>query len=158
MLLTLMVILLDQWSKFAILQNFSFAQSEEVLAIFNLVRVHNTGVAFSFLASDAGWQRWFFTTLGVGASFLMYRLIYLNKSEPLFCWALALISGGALGNVIDRLLLGYVVDFLDFHWQDWHFAAFNIADAAITSGAVLLMVYEFLKSREEAQKNKEEVQ
>lgn len=155
--LTLLVIVLDQWSKFAILQNFAFAQTQELLPIFNLVRVHNTGVAFSFLASDAGWQRWFFTTLGVGASFLMYRLIYLNKSEPLFCWALALISGGALGNVIDRLLQGYVVDFLDFHWQDWHFAAFNLADAAITLGAILLILYELIKSREEPNRNKEEV-
>lgn len=155
--LTLLVMILDQWSKLAILENFTYAQSTAFLPFFNLVRVHNTGVAFSFLASDAGWQRWFFTTLGVGASLLMYRLIHLNKSEPLFCWALALISGGALGNVTDRLLHGYVVDFLDFHWNDWHFAAFNLADAAITLGASLLVIYEFIKSRENAQKIKEEI-
>jgi len=153
--LTLLVILLDQWSKFSILAHFSYAQSEAVLPFFNLVRVHNTGVAFSFLASDAGWQRWFFTTLGVGATVLMYRLIYLNKDQPLFCWALALISWGALGNVLDRLLHGYVVDFLDFYWQNWHFAAFNLADAAITLGATLLVVYEVLRSRELSKASKE---
>jgi len=153
--LSSLVILLDQWSKFSILAHFVYAESEPVLPFFNLVRVHNTGVAFSFLASDAGWQRWFFTTLGVGASFLMYRLIYLNKDQPLFCWALALISGGALGNVLDRLLHGYVVAFLDFYWQNWHFAAFNLADAAITLGATLLVVYEVLRSRELSKASKE---
>jgi signal peptidase II len=153
--LSLLVIGLDQWSKYLIVERFLYAQSQEILPIFNLVRVHNTGVAFSFLASDGGWQRWFFTTLGVGASVLMYRLIYLNKDQPLFCWALALISGGALGNVIDRLNLGYVVDFLDFHWLNWHFAAFNLADSAITLGAALLIVYEFLRGRALAKSSKE---
>ncbi len=153
--LTGLVIALDQWSKYLIVEHFVYAQSQEVLSIFNLVRVHNTGVAFSFLASDGGWQRWFFTTLGLGASALMYRLIYLNKNQPLFCWALALISGGAIGNVIDRLNFGYVVDFLDFHWLNWHFAAFNLADSAITLGAALLIVYEFLRSRELAKSTQE---
>lgn len=154
--LTLLVIALDQWSKFAIVERFTYAQSQVLLPFFNLVRVHNTGMAFSFLASEAGWQRWFFTLLGLGASALMYRLIYLNKSQPLFCWALALISGGAVGNVIDRLLQGYVIDFLDFHWQDAHFAAFNLADAAITLGALMLLVHELLNARQDAQKAKEE--
>jgi signal peptidase II len=155
LVLTGLVIALDQWSKYLIVEHFVYAKSQEVLSIFNLVRVHNTGVAFSFLASDGGWQRWFFTTLGFGASALMYRLIYLNKNQPLFCWALALISGGAIGNVIDRLNFGYVVDFLDFHWLNWHFAAFNLADSAITLGAALLIVYEFLRSRELAKSTQE---
>ena len=145
--LTLLVIALDQLSKYMIVQSFVYAQSQEIFSFFNLVRVHNTGVAFSFLASDGGWQRWFFPILGVSASVVMYRLIYTHQHHTLFCWALALITGGALGNVIDRLIYGYVVDFLDFHWSTWHFAAFNLADSAITLGAMLLILDELLKSK-----------
>jgi signal peptidase II len=143
--LSFIVIALDQWSKYMIVQAFVYLQSQEIVSFFNLVRVHNTGVAFSFLASDAGWQRWFFPILGISASLVMYRLIYTNKHHALFCWALALIAGGALGNVIDRLIYGYVVDFLDFHWSTWHFAAFNVADSAISLGAALLILDELLK-------------
>ena len=146
--LSLLVIALDQLSKYMVVQAFVYAQSQEIVSFFNLVRVHNTGAAFSFLASDGGWQRWFFTLLGVAASLLMYRLIYTNKNQALFCWSLALIAGGALGNVMDRLVYGYVVDFLDFHWSTWHFPAFNLADSAITVGATLLILDELMKSRD----------
>ena len=131
-----------------VVQEFVYAQSQEIVSFFNLVRVHNTGAAFSFLASDGGWQRWFFTLLGVAASSVMYRLIYTNKNQALFCWSLALIAGGALGNVMDRLMYGYVVDFLDFHWSTLHFPAFNLADSAITLGATLLILDELMKSRD----------
>jgi signal peptidase II len=144
----LLVIALDQLSKYMVVQEFVYAQSQEIVSFFNLVRVHNTGAAFSFLASDGGWQRWFFTLLGVAASSVMYRLIYTNKNQALFCWSLALIAGGALGNVMDRLMYGYVVDFLDFHWSTWHFPAFNLADSAITLGATLLILDELMKSRD----------
>jgi signal peptidase II len=146
--LSLLVIALDQLSKYMVVQEFVYAQSQEIVSFFNLVRVHNTGAAFSFLASDGGWQRWFFTLLGVAASSVMYRLIYTNKNQALFCWSLALIAGGALGNVMDRLMYGYVVDFLDFHWSTLHFPAFNLADSAITLGATLLILDELMKSRD----------
>ena len=108
--------------------------------------MHNTGVAFSFLASNEGWQRWFFSGLGVLACGVMGWLLKSNSKEKLFSFSLAMIMGGDIGNVVDRLLLGYVVDFLDFHWEMWHFPAFNAADSAITLGAICLMVDELMKA------------
>jgi signal peptidase II len=138
----LLVILLDQWSKMAIVQHFVWGQSESITSFFNLVRVHNTGAAFSFLADAGGWQHWFFILIGIGVSLFMLWLIYCNPHESLLCGALSLIIGGAIGNVIDRIQYGYVVDMLDFHARGWHFPAFNLADSAITAGAFLLILHE----------------
>jgi signal peptidase II len=140
--LALAVILIDQFTKTLILGYFQLGDSRTVTSFFNVVRVHNTGAAFSFLADAAGWQRWFFVVLGLGASVFIVWMLKKHPGETLFCFAIAMILGGALGNVIDRLLHGYVVDMLDFHWRGRHFPAFNAADAAITLGAVLLIVDE----------------
>jgi signal peptidase II len=112
-----------------------------------LVRVHNHGAAFSFLAGAGGWQRWFFTGIGVFAAIFMVWMLRSHPGQKLFSLAIALILGGAIGNVIDRLLHGYVVDFLDFYWGTWHFPAFNVADAGISVGAALLILDEILRVR-----------
>jgi len=143
--LCVVILVLDQWSKYWIKENFLLGQSTPVLEILNFVRAHNTGAAFSFLASDEGWQRWFFSLLGCTAAAILFWIIKTHASQKVFCLALSLIMAGALGNVIDRLLYGYVIDFLDFHWAQNHFAAFNLADSAITGGAILLILEEFLK-------------
>jgi len=114
---------------------------------FNLVRVHNPGAAFSFLSDAGGWQRWFFTGIGLAASVLIVYLLRSHPGQRLFCFALTCILGGAVGNVIDRMLHGYVVDFLDFHWAGWHFPAFNLADSTITVGAACLILDELLRVR-----------
>jgi len=111
------------------------------------VRAHNTGAAFSFLAAAGGWQRWFFTALGVAAAVFIVWQLRAHAGQKLFCFALASILGGAVGNVIDRVVHGYVVDFLDFHWHGWHFPAFNVADSAITVGAACLILDELLRVR-----------
>jgi signal peptidase II len=111
------------------------------------VRVHNSGAAFSFLASASGWQRWFFTAVGVGAAVFIIYMLRSHPGQKLFSFALACILGGAIGNVIDRLLHGYVVDFLDFHYAGTHFPAFNIADSAISVGAACLILDELLRVR-----------
>jgi signal peptidase II len=111
------------------------------------VRVHNPGAAFSFLADAGGWQRWFFTGLGSVAALVMIYLLRKHQSETLFCMALSLLLGGAVGNVIDRVLYSYVVDFLDFYYGSWHFPAFNVADSAISLGAGLLILDELLRVR-----------
>jgi signal peptidase II len=119
-----------------------------VTSFFNIVRAHNTGAAFSFLAAASGWQRWLFTGIGVAATLFILYLLRTHPGQKLFCFALACILGGAIGNVIDRLLHGYVVDFLQFHWQNrWYFPAFNVADSAITVGAAGLILDELLRVR-----------
>ncbi len=145
--IALIVILLDQITKTLILGDFRYGDSRAITSFFNLVRVHNTGAAFSFLAGAAGWQRWFFTGLGVVVSLFIVWMLRTQGHQRLFAASLSLILGGALGNVIDRLLHGYVVDFLDFHWAGWHFPAFNVADSAITVGATLLILDELLRVR-----------
>ncbi len=117
----------------------------EVTSFFNLVLVYNRGAAFSFLAGAGGWQREFFTVIALAASVWIIWLLYRHPRQSLFCLALALVLGGALGNVIDRIAIGAVVDFLDFHAYGWHWPAFNVADSAITCGAVLL-VWDGLRS------------
>jgi len=109
------------------------------------VRAHNPGAAFSFLAQAGGWQRWLFTGIGLAASALMIWMLRAHPGQKLFGFAIACILGGAIGNVIDRLVHGYVVDFLDFHWAGWHFPAFNAADSAITLGAACLLLDELLR-------------
>jgi len=130
-----------------VLGYYQLGDSHPVTSFFNLVRVHNHGAAFSFLASSGGWQRWLFTGIGIGAAVLIIWLLRSHPGQKLFAFALASILGGALGNVIDRLLHGYVVDFLDFYWKNWHFPAFNIADSAITLGAICLILDELLRVR-----------
>lgn len=145
--LALLVLLFDQFTKVLILGHFQYGDSQPVTAFFNLVRAHNSGAAFSFLSDAGGWQRWFFTAIGVLAALFMVWLLRSHTGQTLFCWAISLVLGGAVGNVVDRLLYGYVVDFLDFHWGHWHFPAFNVADSAITLGAGLLILDELLRVR-----------
>ena len=145
--LALLLTLLDQLTKVLILGAFEHGHTTAVTSYFNLVRVHNSGAAFSFLAGASGWQRWFFTAIGVAATVFIVYLLRAHPGQKLFCFALACILGGAVGNVIDRLLHGYVVDFLDFHWGGWHFPAFNLADSAITLGAICIILDELLRVR-----------
>ena len=146
--LAMIVLIADQFTKVLILGYYKFGDSTTVTSFFNIVRAHNTGAAFSFLAAASGWQRWLFTGIGIAATLFIVYLLRTHPGQKLFCFALACILGGAIGNVIDRLLHGYVVDFLQFHWQQrWYFPAFNIADAAITIGAACLVLDELLRVR-----------
>jgi signal peptidase II len=141
------VILLDQLSKAAINSHFAFGESVAMTSFFNLVLAHNTGAAFSFLSDAGGMQRWLFSAIAIVASVWIVWLLRRHQTEKLFSFALAFILGGALGNLIDRIAYGYVVDFLDFHWGGYHFAAFNLADSAITCGAALL-IWDSFKGKE----------
>ena len=145
--IALLVLLLDQFTKVLVLGAFQLGDSKPITSFFNLVRVHNHGAAFSFLAGAGGWQRWFFTGIGVAAAIFMVWMLRSHAGQKLFSLAIALILGGAIGNVIDRLLHGYVVDFLDFYWETWHFPAFNVADAGISVGAALLIMDEIFRVR-----------
>jgi signal peptidase II len=145
--LALLVIVLDQLTKTLILGHFQLGDSRTVTSFFNVVRVHNTGAAFSFLAGAAGWQRWFFVTLGLAATGFIVWMLRSHPTQKLFCFAVTMIMGGALGNVVDRLRHGYVVDFIQVHWRGWYFPSFNVADSAITLGAVLLIVDELRRVR-----------
>lgn len=138
------LILLDQITKIAITRLFVYGESHPVTSFFNLVLVYNKGAAFSFLATETGWQRYFFTAVGIAAAVFIVYLLKKHAGQRLFSWALALILGGAIGNVIDRILYGHVIDFLDVHVGGWHWPAFNIADSAICIGAVLF-VYDELR-------------
>ncbi|MDO8718405.1 MAG: signal peptidase II [Polaromonas sp.] len=145
--LALMLLIADQFTKVLILGYYRLGDATTITSFFNIVRVHNTGAAFSFLASAGGWQRWFFTAIGVAAALFIVWMLKSHPGQKLFSFALACILGGAVGNVIDRTLHGYVVDFLDFHYAGWHFPAFNIADAGISIGAVCLILDELLRVR-----------
>lgn len=145
--LAVAVILLDQFSKTLILGFFQLGDSHYVTSFFNVVRVHNHGAAFSFLAGASGWQRWFFVVLGVGASVFIIWMLRRHPTQTLFCFAVSMILGGALGNVIDRLIHGYVVDFIQVHWGDKAFPSFNLADSAITLGAICLIIDELRRVR-----------
>jgi signal peptidase II len=146
--LALIILIVDQFTKILILGYYKLGDSTTITSFFNIVRAHNTGAAFSFLAAASGWQRWLFTAIGVVATLFILYLLKKHAGQRLFCFALACILGGAIGNVIDRLLHGYVVDFLQFHWQNrWYFPAFNVADAGITVGAAGLILDELLRVR-----------
>jgi signal peptidase II len=146
--LALLILIADQFTKVLILGYYKLGDSTYVTSFFNIVRAHNTGAAFSFLAAASGWQRWLFTGIGVAATLFILYLLKTHPGQKLFSFALACILGGAVGNVIDRLLHGYVVDFLQVHWDNrWYFPAFNIADAAITVGAASLILDELLRVR-----------
>jgi len=142
--LAVLVVLLDYISKIAVLGSFLPGESRVVTSFFNLVLVFNKGAAFSFLAGAEGWQTLFFAAIAIVASIVISFLIVKSKNKPLFCAALALILGGALGNLYDRLVYGQVVDFLDFHAAGWHWPAFNVADSAITLGAGILIAESFV--------------
>lgn len=147
LLISVVVVILDQASKAAISSHFVYGEDLAVLPYFNLVLAHNTGAAFSFLSEAGGLQRWLFSAIALVASVWIFWMLRKHQSQKLFCFALALILGGALGNLIDRIAYGYVVDFLDFHWDSYHFAAFNLADSAITCGAALL-IWDSVKGKE----------
>ncbi len=145
--LALAILLLDQLSKVLIQGLYAHGAGVQICSYFSLVRVHNSGAAFSFLSDASGWQRWFFSAVGLLAAGVIVWLLKSHGGQRLFSFALACILGGALGNVLDRMLYGHVIDFLDFHWRHWHFPAFNVADSAITIGAACLILDELLRVR-----------
>jgi signal peptidase II len=143
------VILLDQWTKHLVVTRLRFQESIELLPVLNLTHVYNPGAAFSFLAGASGWQRWLLAGLAVavGVAIVIWLQKLKARSQWMLACSLSFILGGALGNVIDRLRLGHVVDFVDAHWGDAHFPAFNVADMAISVGAALLLLDAFLETR-----------
>lgn len=148
LLLMLLVLVLDQLSKWWVLASYQPYEVQSLLPVFNMTLVFNKGAAFSFLSDAGGWQRWFFIGLSSLISIiLLIWLLRLKAGEQLTALSLALILGGALGNLVDRVRLGQVVDFLDFHWQHWHWPAFNVADSAITVGVVLMLLSSLWPSR-----------
>ncbi|MEO8080978.1 MAG: signal peptidase II, partial [Caldimonas sp.] len=132
------IVLLDQLTKTIIVGRFALNEGLTVTPFLNIVRAHNTGAAFSFLAGASGWQRWFFIGLGAVAAVFIVWMLARHGGQRVFGWALSLILGGAVGNVIDRILHGHVVDFVQVHWHSAYFPSFNVADSAITIGAGLL--------------------
>ena len=144
--IAIVTLLLDQLSKWSALSNLQLGVPEPVLPFMNWLLLFNPGAAFSFLAQSSGWQRWFFTVLGLGASAYILWLLRKSLSDKMLCWALSLILGGALGNVLDRIMYGAVVDFIDLHYANWHWPAFNIADSTICIGAALIIWGELRKS------------
>jgi signal peptidase II len=145
--LATVLVVLDQLTKFAITRSIPYGSGIEITPFFNLVLVHNKGAAFSFLAGAAGWQRELFIAIAAVAIAWVVYLLHKHPRQTLFCFALGLILGGAIGNVIDRVWLGAVVDFLDFHAAGHHFPAFNVADSAITCGAAAL-IWDSFRARE----------
>ena len=144
--IAVITLLLDQASKWLALSQLQLGIPEPVLPFFNWLLLFNPGAAFSFLAQSSGWQRWFFTALGLLACIYIVFMMRKHQDEKLLCIALSLILGGAAGNVLDRLMYGAVVDFIDLHYANWHWPAFNVADSAICIGAVLIIVSELRKS------------
>ena len=144
--IAIIVLLLDQFSKWMALSNLQMGVPERVLPFMNWLLLFNPGAAFSFLAQSSGWQRWFFTILGMSASIYIIWLLIKNQSDKLLCIALSLILGGALGNVLDRVMYGAVVDFIDLYYGHWHWPAFTSADSAICVGASLIIFGELRKS------------
>ncbi len=148
LILSAAIIVLDQLSKAWILVNFQEYQVQVIWPVFNLTLVYNTGAAFSFLADAGGWQHYFFVTTAAGVSLaLIIWLKRLSADERWVAWALALVIGGALGNLADRLMHGKVVDFLQWHWQSYYWPTFNVADMAITVGVILLLFDSFRGQR-----------
>lgn len=142
--LSLLAVVLDQASKLAVAASMQLYESIPLIPFFKLTYVHNTGAAFSFLSDAGGWQRWFFAGLAVVISAVIaVWLTRLKQHETLLAVALSLVLGGAVGNLIDRLAYGYVIDFLDVYYESWHWPAFNIADSAITLGVALMLAESF---------------
>lgn len=147
LLIAAVIILADQFTKILVIGSFQLGDVRPVTGFFDLVRAHNYGAAFSFLHGASGWQRWFFLGLGLVAAGFIIWMLRRHGQQRLFAWALTLILGGALGNVIDRAIHGYVVDFIQVHAGGWYFPAFNVADSAITIGAILLILDELRRVR-----------
>jgi signal peptidase II len=152
----LVLVIADQATKALILQNYQLGDATFITSFFNIVRAHNTGAAFSFLQDAGGWQRWLFTGIALAATVFIVWQLRAHPGQKLLGFALSSILGGAIGNVVDRLMHGYVVDFLDFHWAflsgmfaGGHFPAFNLADTAISVGAACLVLDEILRMRRE---------
>lgn len=152
MVWALAIVVLDQLTKVYFDGNMQYAERWPVLPFFDFTLLYNPGAAFSFLAGGQGWQRWLFTLIAVGAIGLILHLLRRHPGQFLFGASLTFILGGAVGNLIDRILHGHVVDFLLFHWNGWHFPAFNVADMAITCGAALLILDEILRIRRDRQR------
>ena len=147
--LSALIVAADQWTKALISDAMTLYESVEILPILDLTLLHNTGAAFSMLSDAGGWQKWLFIVLALVVSVVI--LVWLRrlptKGQGLLAFGLALILGGAIGNVIDRVNYGYVVDFIHVHWQQWYFPAFNVADSAITVGAAALILDSLLQAR-----------
>ena len=150
LLLAAIVIAFDQSTKIAVEHAFDYGDSMPLTGFFNLILTYNKGAAFSFLSAASGWQGTLFLLIGIAASGFIIWLLARHAQQKLFSTALALILGGALGNVIDRVAYGHVIDFLDFHLGGWHWPAFNVADSAIVTGAALLILDEVLRMRKPA--------
>lgn len=154
--LSVVVVALDQWSKYLVTDSLQLFQSIPLMPSLNLVLVHNSGAAFSFLSDAGGWQRWFFTVVAVVVSIvIVVWMARLKQGERWLAVALSLILGGALGNVWDRIVHGYVVDFVDVYYGDWHWPAFNVADSAIMVGAALLIIDALFNSTGKQQPEKQ---
>ena len=147
LLVAIPIILIDQWTKAQVTTYLQYGDRVPITSFFNLVLVYNKGAAFSFLSNAGGWQRGFFIVLTLLVCVMMVWMLIKYRSETRFRWGLMFVLGGAIGNLIDRVLLGHVVDFLDFHWGGWHFWVFNVADSAITLGAGILIVDSFLPKK-----------
>ncbi|MEY2888956.1 MAG: hypothetical protein RIQ30_553 [Pseudomonadota bacterium] len=145
-LLALGVLIADQMTKWWAQMSLPMAQPIKVTDFLNWFLIYNPGAAFSFLSQAGGWQRWFFTVIGIVAAIVIIWLLQKNTHDRPFCLALSLILGGAIGNVIDRLLYGAVVDFIDVHYDGWHWPAFNVADSAISIGATLIVINEIRRA------------
>jgi signal peptidase II len=144
---SLIILISDQFSKIAIVQKLELGQDMPIFDFFNITLVYNKGAAFSFLANQDGWQRWFFTMISVLSGLIITWLLQKSHKQTMFSCGLSLILGGAIGNLIDRLWHGHVVDFLDFYVQDFHWPAFNVADIAICIGVSLLIIDEISRVR-----------
>jgi len=148
--LAMIILIIDQFTKLWIVEQYNYGVSDRISGFFNLVHVHNYGAAFSFLNNEGGWQRWGFSIFAVIVSLIIIVwIVRLSPDQKLEGYALAFILGGALGNLYDRVTLGYVIDFLDFHWSGWHFPAFNIADSSITLGAILIIIDGILRHKKD---------
>jgi signal peptidase II len=147
LLLIVLLIGLDQITKLIITNQYTLGEQTVLTSWFNIVRVHNTGAAFSFLADAGGWQRWFFISLGVAAVGILGTMLWRQGHQTMFAIAATLIISGAIGNTIDRSTWGYVVDFIDWHYAGLHWPAFNLADSYITIGAVTLVLDEIRRVR-----------
>jgi len=148
--LSVLVVIADLASKYFASANLEYAVPVPIMPSFNFTLLHNTGAAFSFLATESGWQRWFFVILASVVSLALIKWLSSLKKEPWVALSVALILGGAIGNLYDRITLGYVVDFLHFYWGNYHFPAFNIADTAISIGAGLMILDVFRGKKTES--------
>lgn len=145
LLLAALIVVLDQISKWIVFYSITPYSYIPVMPLFNLTHVYNKGAAWSFLADAGGWQRWFFTALALAATVFITVMLKKHLHDKRLCLGLTLILGGAVGNVIDRMIHGHVIDFIDFYWGLWHFPAFNVADISITLGA-MVMIWDSLRS------------